>query len=138
MPYGPKKLRAAKKEKKLYFWDWSLCDSQGARFENFIAAHLLKYCHYIEDTEGDKMELRFLRDASKREIDFVVIKNQSPLFAVECKSGESSLSQHIKYFSTRTPIPFYYQVHLGQRDYQVSGINARVLPVTTFCKELKL
>lgn len=33
-PYGVKGLRTAKKERKLYFWDWSLCESTGGRFEN--------------------------------------------------------------------------------------------------------
>jgi hypothetical protein len=33
------------------------------------------------------MELRFLRDTDKREIDFVVIKDKKPLFAVECKQA---------------------------------------------------
>jgi len=26
--------------------------------ENFIASHLLKYCHFIEDTKGFSMELK--------------------------------------------------------------------------------
>jgi len=88
-PYGSPKIRAVKKEQKLYLWDWSLVADKGARFENFIAAQLLKYCHFVEDTEGYKMELRFLRDTDKREIDFVVMKDKKPSFAVECKAGES-------------------------------------------------
>ena len=52
-----------------------------------VASHLLKYCHYHEDTEGHKMELRYLRDTQGHEIDFVIIKNKIPLFAVECKTG---------------------------------------------------
>jgi hypothetical protein len=55
----------------------------GARFENLVASQLLKYCHLIEDTEGHAMELRFLRDTDTREVDFVVLKDRKPLFAVE-------------------------------------------------------
>jgi predicted AAA+ superfamily ATPase len=78
-PYGPSKVRAVKKEQKLYLWDWSIVPEPGPKFENFIASQLLKYCHLLEDTEGFRMELRFLRDTDKREIDFVVLKEGQPL-----------------------------------------------------------
>ncbi len=135
-PYGPSKVRAVKKEQKLYLWDWSLLRDSGPRFENFIASHLLKYCNLIEDTEGFRMELRFLRDTDRREIDFVVLKEDTPLFAVECKTGERNINPSIFYFKERTNIPYFYQVHEGTKDYKKNGV--RVLPVETFCKELQL
>ncbi|MFH1727976.1 MAG: hypothetical protein ABIA04_06120 [Pseudomonadota bacterium] len=64
-PFGSPKIRAVKKEQKLYLWDWSLVEEKGYRFENLVANQLLKYCHLQEDAEGDKMELRFLRDTDK-------------------------------------------------------------------------
>jgi predicted AAA+ superfamily ATPase len=136
-PYGAPKIRAVKKEQKIYFWDWTQNDEMGPKFENLVASQLLKYCHYLEDTEGHKMELRFLRDTDKREIDFVVLQNKKPLFAVECKTGERVLSNHIKYFSERTNIPAFYQVHQGQKDYGKEK-SGRVLPFVKFCKELGL
>jgi len=108
-PFGPSKVRAVKKEQKLYLWDWSLIDDTGARFENFIASQLLKYCQFTEDSEGYRMELRFLRDTDKREIDFVVLKENKPLFAVECKTGDKDVSPAIYYFKARTKIPIFYQ-----------------------------
>ena len=111
-PYGTPKIKAVKKEQKLYLWDWSLCMNPAARFENFVASQLLKYCHYTEDTTGEEMELRYLRDYSKREIDFVVIQNKKPLFAVECKLGGKNISSSITYFANRLSIPKFYQVHL--------------------------
>jgi hypothetical protein len=53
-----------------------------SKIMNFIASHLLKFCHFREDTQGFKMELRFLRDTDKREVDFVVLEEGKPLFAV--------------------------------------------------------
>ncbi|MBW2616587.1 MAG: ATP-binding protein, partial [Deltaproteobacteria bacterium] len=91
-PYGARKVRAVKKEQKLYLWDWSIIPETGPRFENFIASHLLKYCHFVEDTEGFSMDLKFLRDTDKREVDFVVLKDGKPLFAVECKTGENKIN----------------------------------------------
>lgn len=136
-PYGSKKIRAVKKLQKYYLWDWTQVDVMGFRFENLVASQLLKFCHYIEDTEGYNMELRYLRDTDGREIDFVVLKNKKPIFAVECKTGEKKLSPHIHYFKERTDIPAFYQVHLGTQDYGTSS-HGRVLPFIQFCKELKM
>ena len=135
-PFGAKKIRAVKKEQKLYLWDWSLVHDRGARFENMVASHLLKYCHWIEDTEGWAMDLRYIRDTDGREVDFVILRDSKPLFAVECKVGERNISKAIPYFAERTPIPRFYQVHLGQADYEKTGV--RVLPFTTFCREVGL
>jgi predicted AAA+ superfamily ATPase len=137
-PYGLPKLKTAKKEKKLYLWDWSLCTRESSILENFVASHLLKYCHFQEDTEGSRMELCFIRDAYGREIDFVVVCDKKPLFAVECKSGEENLSANIKYFANRSHIPRFYQVHLGKTDIQVADFRTRILPFTTLAKDLKL
>lgn len=135
--FGSSKIRAVKKEQKLYMWDWSQVENRGLRFENMVASHLLKYCHYIEDVEGFKMELRFLRDTDKREVDFVVIKNKKPVFAVECKSGESKVSPHLNYFKERTSIPHFYQVHLGTRHQQVDD-QISLMPFVDFCKHVEL
>ncbi len=132
-PYGAPKIKAVKKEQKIYLWDWSELENEGARCENLVASHLLKFCHFIEDTEGDTMELRFLRDTTGREINFVVIKNKKPLFAVECKSGERNVSPHLKYFSERTAIPKFYQVHRGTKSYAISD-RIEVLPFSEFCR----
>lgn len=135
-PYGPPKVRAVKKEQKLYLWDWSIVPESGPRFENFIASQLLKYCHFREDTEGYRMDLRFLRDTDRREVDFVVLEEGKPLFAVECKTGEKNINPSLYYFVERTKIPKFYQVHEGNRDFEKNGV--RVLPVRTFCKALQL
>ncbi|MBI2027868.1 MAG: ATP-binding protein [Deltaproteobacteria bacterium] len=137
-PFGAPKIRAVKKEQKIYFWDWSQVENSGARFENLVASHLLKFCHFREDTQGVKMELRYIRDTDKREIDFVVLENKKPLFAIECKSGEKNASPHHKYFRERTLIPFFFQVHLGTRDHGNASTGVRVLPFASFCKELQL
>ncbi len=137
-PYGAPKIRAVKKERKLYFWDWSMVPDMGARFENMIASHLLKYCHFIEDTEGYRMDLRFIRDRDGREVDFVVLKEGKPLFAVECKSGERCISSHTRYFRERTSIPQFFQVHRATQDFGNQDTDTRVLPIATFSRELGL
>jgi predicted AAA+ superfamily ATPase len=135
-PFRGKRINALKKDRKLYMWDWSICRTEGTRFENLVASNLLKYCHFIEDTQGDEMELCYLRDKMKREVDFVVLKNRKPIFAVECKTGETGLSKHIAYYSERTQIPFFYQVHKGHKDYEIKELRARVLPFRIFISEI--
>jgi uncharacterized protein len=135
-PYGSPKVRAVKKERKIYLWDWSSVENDGPRFENMVASQLLKYCHWIEDSEGHAMELRFLRDTDKREVDFVVLKNRKPLFAVECKSGDKAIGPALGYFAERTPIPYFYQTHLGERHFSTGKVT--VIPFIRLCQELQL
>ena len=136
-PFGSPKIRAVKKEQKLFLWDWSELADPGARWENFIGSHLLKYCHFQEDTEGHKMELRYLRDTDGREVDFVVMKNKKPLFAVECKKGEKQVSPAVKYFCERTSIPIFYQVHSGTNEFKHSE-KIHVMPFDRFCDAVGL
>ena len=132
-PLGGPRIRAVKKAQKLYLWDWSMAPEGGPRFENLVASQLLKYCHHIEDTEGYAMDLRYLRDTDRREVDFVVLKENQPLFAVECKSGERSVQPAIHYFAGRTQVPRFYQVHQGSQHYESGPVT--VIPFRTFCRE---
>ena len=136
LPYGSPRIRAVRKERKLYLWDWSGVADIGPRFENLVAAQLLKYCHWIEDSEGHSMELRYLRDTDRREVDFVVLRDRRPLFAVECKSGERAIGPAVRYFAERTPIPRFYQVHLGERHFETGKVT--VLPFVRLCRDLEL
>jgi len=135
-PFGAPRIRAVKKQRKLYLWDWSTVEAPGPRFENLVASHLLKLCHFVEDTEGHRMELRFLRDTDAREVDFVVLRDRKPLFAVEAKTGDRGVSPAIRYFRERTTIPRWYQVHLGAKDVRVDGV--RILPFASLCAEVEV
>jgi predicted AAA+ superfamily ATPase len=137
-PYGTNRARAVKKTQKLYLWDWSQCTNTGAIFENLVAAHLLKYCHFYEDSHGDKMELRYLKDIDGKELDFIVIKNTQPLFALECKTGEKQLQKSVPFFQNKFKIPKVYQVHLGTQDFGNAAKGGRIIPFDKFCLEEKM
>lgn len=66
------------------------------------------------------MELRYLRDTDKREVDFVIIKDRKPIFAVECKLNDRSPSSHLFYFKEWTKIPRFYQVSLEGEEKSVA------------------
>ncbi|MBI5487545.1 MAG: ATP-binding protein [Deltaproteobacteria bacterium] len=136
-PWGHRRIRAVRKEQKLYLWDWSMVPEEGPRFENLVASHLLKFCHFVEDTEGHRMELRYLRDTAGREVDFVVLRDRLPLFTVECKLAERTVAPALFYFASRLAIPRSFQVHLGRDDHEREG-GIRVLPFPALCRETGL
>jgi len=109
-PFTGRWIRSIKKEPKLYLWDWSEIADPGARFENLVAGHLLKLCHFLHDRDGFLAELHFLRDVEKRETDFLVTVDRKPWFAVEAKLAGESVSPDLIYFKDRMKIPFVYQV----------------------------
>lgn len=116
-PFARDIIRSIKKEPKLYLWDWSEVENPANRFENLIAMHLLKLCHYLYDYEGHKTELHFLRNVDKKEVDFIVTVNRKPWFAVEAKLAEEDISNSLFYFKERLKVPHVYQV------IRKSGIN---------------
>ena len=109
-PYGHRWIRSIKKEPKIYLWDWSEVSDPAARFENMIAGHLLKLCHFLYDRDGLRAELFFLRDVDKKEVDFLVTVDNKPWFAVEAKLSDENVSSNLRYFLDKLKIPFAYQV----------------------------
>lgn len=61
----------------------------------------------LEDTQGHKIELRYIKDVDRREVDFVIIQNKKPIFAVEVKTGDKHISKHLYYYRERTNILIY-------------------------------
>jgi hypothetical protein len=41
------------------------------------------------------------------------------------KTGDQKLSPHLRYFRERLPIPVYYQVHLGEKEWNEDKIKVR-------------
>lgn len=111
-PYAEnKKIRSLKKEPKLYLWDYSeIKNNEGAKFENLIAGHLLKFIHFLYDVHGYKAELNFLRDIDGREVDFLITIDKKPWFAVETKLKNKDIPKSLLYFGDRLKIPFLFQV----------------------------
>ena len=109
-PYSKSLKRSIKKEGKLYLWDWSEVLDSGARFENLIAGHLLKYCHYLTDTGVGKFELFYLKNVDKQEIDFLITRNSKPWLPIEAKESTDSPSSNWKTFLSQLPCKYAIQV----------------------------
>jgi len=130
-PLASKRVRSLHLLPKAYLWDASLVEDRARRFENLIALHLLKLCHFLHDREGYDVDLHYLRDRSGREVDFVVTVGRKPWFAVEAKLGETTIDPSLRYFRERLRIPWVYQVVCdSRRDFVEDAV--RCVPARQF------
>jgi len=97
-PWHKQIERALKKEGKLYMWDFSEVEDEGARFENLVAMHLLKACNYWTDTGQGNFDLYYLRTKEKEEIDFLIVRDKKPWLPVEVKKSDEKPSPHWRKF----------------------------------------
>jgi hypothetical protein len=135
-PFGAPRIRAVKKEQKHYHFDWSVVPGEAARFENLVAAHLLKWVHHEQDVSGRDLELRYFRDTDGREVDFVVVEGRVPIMFVECKWGDQQIDKGLRYLNTRFPQCASWQIHMnGTKDFQ-SPEGIRVAPALAFLMTL--
>ncbi len=125
-PYHVSVARAIKKQAKAYFFDYSEIDDPGPRFENMIAAHLLKEIHFLEDTTGSRVSLHTLRDKEKREVDFLIALKNKPVELIEAKLSGDDFSKHLLYYSERFPDAQAIQV-VRDLPKSRSRANARML-----------
>lgn len=139
-PFGAPKIRAVKKENKLYFWDWGHVNDSSHRLENLVAVHLIRFVHFLADVEGEKLELRYFRNTRGHEVDFILLKDKKPWIAIEVKQSNTDLDRNLKYLLENVKIPYAFQIHLnGKEDYRVKDINGakiRILPLSKFLANL--
>jgi hypothetical protein len=136
LPFGAPRLRAVKKEQKHYHYDWSLVKNEGMRFENMIACHLLKWVHFMEDSEGRNMELRFFRDAYGHEVDFILMEDNHPIKSIECKLSDTKISPSLSYFKDRFPNCEAVQIVGSDFEPTVSPSGIKVIPAIQFLANL--
>ncbi len=135
-PFVSKRFRSLKKGPKLYLWDWSEITDTAPRFENLVGSHLLKLVHFLQDYEGYRANLYYLRSMEKKEVDFLVTIDEKPWFAVEVKSNDTNVSPPLCYFKEKLDIPFCYQVvEKSNVDQYTKGI--RVISADRFLLGLK-
>jgi uncharacterized protein len=134
-PYSKSLSRSIKKEGKLYLWDWSEVENEASRFENLVAMHLLKYCDYLTDSGMGNFELRYLRNKEKKEIDFLLLKNNKPWLPIEVKLNQGKLSDNWKVFLPQIKCPQAIQIVnkpgvfkiVEQGDYKILTVSAEEL-----------
>ncbi len=136
-PFGAPKIRAIKKSRKHYHFDWSLVQDEGARFENLVASHLQKWVHWQQDVEGRDAELRYFRDADGREVDFVVLVGREPVSFIECKLSDGGIGTGMRYLKQRFPQVDAWQVTARATRDTITREGVRVAPVLRLLEALK-
>ncbi len=134
-PFGAPKIRAVKKEAKHYHWDWAIVKDEGAKFENLVACHLMKWVCFLQDTEGRDIELRYFRDVDKREVDFVLVENGRPHHFIECKVAGINVDTNLKYLKKRFPEVTATQVVLDLDTDVINKEGIRICPAHVFLNE---
>ncbi len=132
-PYTRSLPRAILKPPKVFFFDNAdVIGDDGARFENLVATHLLKRLHFIEDREGHRCELRYLRDKEGREIDFVILKNGKIQELIEAKYADDNISRPLRYYVERLRPQKATQIVANLKKPYSSGIISVTDPLSYF------
>ncbi len=102
-PYSQRITRSLLKEPKYYFYDFVSINNPGAKLENLVAASVLKELHRIEDVNGTKGRLSFLRTKDGKEIDFLVSVEGKPHYLLEVKWADDEPHKHFGHFNQYFP-----------------------------------
>ncbi|HPE85396.1 MAG TPA: ATP-binding protein [Chlamydiales bacterium] len=139
-PWSKNVIRSLIKEPKYYLWDWSLCKDSGARAENFIASHLLKAVHFWNDYGFGEFGLYFVRNKDKKEVDFLVSKDNKPWFLVEVKAHRNKeLSPALIDFHRELKTEYALQVVVDLPYVNKSCFASKmpiIVPAKTFLSQL--
>ena len=109
-PWFRSVARSLRKEPRWFLRDWSGVTDPGRKAETFVGCHLLKAVEGWTDFGLGKFELGYLRDKEKREVDFVVVRDEKPWFLVEVKASDGPTSRSLGYFQEALGAPFAFQV----------------------------
>ena len=123
--------RAIRKEKKLYFFDWSLLSDSGTRFKNLIAVTLLRMAARFNETGLGRYKICYIRDREKREVDFVLVKDNEPIALIEAKGSDSRINKSGLYYSKKLNIPIF-QIVLNAKKVEAFPYNNYVIPALHF------
>ena len=128
-----------RKMPKWYLRDWANVSDEGKRAETFIACHLLKAVEGWTDLGYGDFELEYLRDKTKREVDFIVVRDGEPWFLVEAKKSDTGPSGNLDHFQRQTGARHAFQVVVDAEyvDRDCFSYNQPIaVPARTFLSQL--
>ncbi|MGB7501679.1 MAG: ATP-binding protein [Azonexus sp.] len=122
-PWHHNIARAILQTPKVYFFDTGLvhCD-EGIRFENAVAAMLLKHIHFRQDAQGKSAGLHYIRTKDGAEVDFALSDDNRLTHLIECKLADPSLHRTLAGFAAKFPEANAIQLvrDLRQEEYRAS------------------
>ncbi len=138
-PYYKKINRAIRAEPKVYLFDLLRIPASqvSKRLENLTALHLLKACNLWTDTAQGEFTLHYVRDKNRREVDFLVVRNNHPWLLIECKSGQKEPATALQYYSKLLNPTHRIQLVTDKNyDKYFPSFNTRVLSYEMFFAQL--
>ena len=139
-PWTKNVSRTLIKQPKYYLWDWSVIREEGPRAENFVAVHLLKAVHFWTECGLGAYDLFYLRDKEKREVDFVVTRENKPWFLVEVKySANHSINPALYHFQAECQAEHAFQVVFNREFVEQDCFQYHqpiIVPVQTLLSQL--
>ena len=124
LPHSRNIARALIKQPKLYFFDTGLVRGGiGPQFENLVALSLFERQTCLEDRDGKVRSLRYLRTKEGREVDFVLVQEETPTLLVEAKASEREITSGLRYFSDRLPAEAVQVVMDLRQEREEAGIK---------------
>jgi len=137
-PFHKNIARALLKEPKYYFYDNAMViGDDGARLENLVACALLKEAHRLEDVEGEKLQVHFIRNKDGREVDFLITSNQRPEHLIEVKWADEKLSTSLQRFLSNEQLG-RTQVVAELKQAKSYPTGERIVPAREFLRDLSL
>lgn len=138
-PYSTHIARSLRKEGKLYMWDPAEVPDEAARFENLVACHLLKACHFWTDSGEGNFDLRYLRNKERQEIDFLIVRDNVPWLPIEVKLTATTLSPNWRPFLQSLPCKTGLQLYRQggvRRDFEEGGSHVTVVSASDLFSNL--
>jgi predicted AAA+ superfamily ATPase len=103
-PWHRNIARAILQTPKVYFYDTALVrGDEGLRFENAVAAMLLKHTHFRADAQGQEAGLHYLRTKDGAEVDFVLSAGGHVSHLLECKLADDRPHRALQRFAGEFP-----------------------------------
>jgi predicted AAA+ superfamily ATPase len=103
-PWHRNVARAIQQMPKLYFYDTGLVrGDEGLRYENAVAAMLLKHAQFLADGSGHDVGLHHLRTKDGAEVDFALSRDGVLTDLIECKLADARPHRALQRFAQEFP-----------------------------------
>ncbi len=128
-PWHHNIARAILQTPKVYFFDTGLVRGDaGVRFENAVAAMLLKHVHFRQDAQGKNIGLHYIRTKDGAEVDFALSEENRLTHLVECKLSDKAphraLTRFANHFAEAEAVQIVYDLRQEEHRAPVHILDA--------------
>lgn len=105
-PFSRNIARSLLKDSKLYFFNTGMVHgNDGLRYENMVALSLYSSVCERKDYLGQQVELQYLRTKEGKEVDFCIVRDNTPELLIEAKESGATIDPSLYYFSEKYQLP---------------------------------